>query len=103
MEPFLGESAMSAKPRSEDTDPCLSSKHPLDDDPRVLGQAFIAAIVAIGEPFVIHAEQVQDRRMDIMDVRYLLGGAQADGVRVANGLTGLDAAAGEPHGEAVRI
>ncbi len=55
------------------------------------------------EPFVIEAQQVQDRRMDIVDVRLLLGGPQAHSVSCPDDLPALDAAAGEPHGKAVRI
>ena len=42
-------------------------------------------------------EQVQDRRVDVVDVGLVLGGAQADRVGRADRLPALHAAAGQPH------
>ena len=41
--------------------------------------------------------------MQIVDVRFVLRGAQADGVGGANDLSAFDAAAGQPHAKAVRV
>jgi hypothetical protein len=71
--------------------------------PEVLGQALVAAVVAEGQADVVQPEQVEDRGLHIMDVRAVLGGAQADRIGGAERLSALDPAAGQPHREAVRV
>src|SRR5262249_8632197 len=62
-----------------------------------------AAVVAEGQPLVVEPEQVQDRGMDVVDVRDPLRGPQADRVGRPECLTTLHATAGQPHTEPVRV
>ena len=73
--------------------------HPAVD----VGQAEIAAGVAVGELFVVEAQQVQDRRVQIVDVDVVLDGREAELVGGAVDVAALHAAAGQPHREAVVI
>ena len=43
-----------------------------------VGQAEVAAGVAVGEPGVVEAEQVQDRGVQVVDVDRLLDGLVAE-------------------------
>ena len=43
-----------------------------------VGQAEVAAGVAVGEPLVVQAEQVQDRRLQVVDVDRVLGDVEAE-------------------------
>ena len=42
-----------------------------------IGQAKVAAGIAVGEAFVIEAEQVQNRGVQVVDVHLVLGGVVA--------------------------
>src|SRR5690606_15788691 len=68
-----------------------------------VGQAEISAAVAVGEPLVVDAQQVQNRRVQVVDVNFILHGE----ITVLVGGPVLDArlhaAAGEPHREAFGI
>ena len=66
-------------------------------------QSVIAALEAVGELRVIEAQEVQDGRLQVVDVDFVLGDEVAEFVRRAVGHAGLHAAAGHEHGEAVRI
>ena len=69
-----------------------------------VGKAFVAAVVAVGEPGVVDAEEVKHGGVEIMDMGAILGGStESDGVGGADDLAAFDAAAGHPHGEAVWI
>jgi hypothetical protein len=43
-----------------------------------VGEAEVAALEAEGELLVVEAEQVEDRRVDVVDVRTILDGAERD-------------------------
>ena len=45
-----------------------------------VGQAVVAAVVGEGEPGVVEAEQVEDRRVKVVHVDAIDLGAKADGV-----------------------
>src|SRR5262245_53401102 len=66
-------------------------------------QTEIAALIAIGQAQVVEANQVQDGGMKVMDADAVLGGAVADLVGGAVGVAGLDASAGHPIREGVRV
>src|SRR3954470_14298989 len=68
-----------------------------------VGQAEVAAGVAGGQPLVGQPQQVQDRRVQVVDVNLVGGGVPAVVVGGAVPVARLDAAAGEPHGETVRV
>ena len=48
---------------------------------RDVGEAEVASGVAIGQSFVVDAEQVQHRRVQIVDARTVLRGAESEVVR----------------------
>src|SRR5258708_40371130 len=66
-----------------------------------VGEPEIAAMEAEGELGVNEAEQVQKRGMQVVDVDAVGGGVEAEFVAFAESESGLDAAAGHPHGEDV--
>src|SRR5690606_30992892 len=68
-----------------------------------VGQAEVAARVAVGQSFVVESEQVQQRRMQVMDMHLVDCGVIAVIIRLAVRKAGLHAAPGEPPGEGVRI
>ena len=68
--------------------------------PLDIGQTEIAPRITIGEAFVIEAEEVQDRGVQIVDMDTFLDGAVAELVGGAVDVAPFDAAAGEEHGEA---
>ena len=63
----------------------------------VIRQAFIAAIVAVGQPAMVQPQKVQDGGVDIVNMGAVLGSAEADRIGAADDLPALDAAAGQPH------
>ncbi len=69
------------------------------DIPADIGQAVVAAAVAVGQLFVVDAHQVQDGGVEIVDVDFVFHGVPAEFVGRAVGHAAFDAAAGEPHGE----
>src|SRR5262249_27812397 len=75
----------------------------LDDVAEHVGESEIAARVAIGQLLVIDSEQMQDRRVQVVDVDLPLDGTVAVLVGRAVRETALDAAARQPGGEAIRI
>ncbi len=66
-------------------------------------QAHVAAGEAEGAFEVVHAEQVKDGGVQVVDVALVFDGFVAPVVGCAVGGAGLDAAAGEPDGEAEGI
>src|SRR5260370_13568170 len=68
-----------------------------------VGKAVIAALEAVGQLLVVQAEQVQNGRLEVMDVDRILDDVIAQLVSCAEGQAALDAAAGQPHGEGVRV
>ncbi len=43
-----------------------------------VGQAEVAAAVAVGEPFVVHTEEVENRGVEVVDVDLILNGHEAE-------------------------
>ena len=83
-------------------------KSPLSKNPSMhlavhVGQAEVAAAVAVGQPLVIQAHQVQDRGVQVVDVHAVLDGLHAELVGGAVDDAALDAAAGQPHREAQAV
>ena len=52
---------------------------------RYVGQAEVAALEAVGQLLVVQAEQVQDRRLQVVDVDAVLGDVEAELVGRADG------------------
>ena len=65
-----------------------------------VGQPAVDAVVAEGQLLVVDAEQVQHRGVHVVAVGRVLGGLVRPLVARAVGDAALDAAAGEPDGEA---
>ncbi len=59
-----------------------------------------SAVVEKRQPVVIQAQQMQDGRVYVMHVIWLVDSAQTDLVGSADRLAGLDSAPGHPHSEA---
>src|SRR3954462_4707420 len=68
-----------------------------------VGEAEIAAAVAIGQLRVIDAEQVEDRRVEIVNVHRLVDRLEAEVVGGAVTHPPLDPAPAQPHREAERV
>jgi hypothetical protein len=68
-----------------------------------IGEAEVAAGVAIGEPLVVEAEQVEDRGVEVVDMDLVFHGREAGLVGRAMNVAAADAAAGQPHAEAVMV
>ena len=68
-----------------------------------IGQAKITTTVTIRQLLVIDAHQVQNRRVQIMDVNFVFRRVPAEFVRRAVNVAATDSAAGEEHGEAVMV
>src|SRR6185295_17880131 len=73
-----------------------SRQHLRHDFARHVGQAEVAALITVGEMFVIEAEEMKNRRVEIVDVDRLFRDAPADFVRLADDLSALHPAARHP-------
>src|SRR5207249_3196022 len=74
----------------------VASRHdPLDYVPVIVGEPEITAVVTIGQLFVIETEQVQDRRVQVVDVNLVIHRARAELVGCAVDRAALDATPGE--------
>lgn len=68
-----------------------------------VGEAVVAAVVAVGEFFVIEAEEVEEGGVEVVDVDFVFDGFVAELVGGTMMHAGFDAAAGHPDGEAFGI
>ena len=68
-----------------------------------VGQAEVAARVAVGEPGVVQPHQVQDRGVQVVDVDGVFGDLVAVFVGAAVAEAALDSAAGEEAGETTAV
>src|SRR5262245_18058773 len=67
------------------------------------GEPLVQALVAVAEAAVVVAEQVQDGGVEVADVDGVLDDVVGEVVGLAVDGAALDAAAGQPHGEAARV
>ena len=67
------------------------------------GQADVEALEAVGQSLVVDAEAVQDGGVEVVQVDAVVLRVVAKFVGTAVDHAGLDAAAGQAHGEAVRV
>src|SRR4030095_16856630 len=88
------QSAFSNRLLSQD----LSHHFPVD-----VGEAVIAAAISVSELFVIEAHEMEDGRVQVVDVALVLHGLPAEVVSGAEGHAAADATAGEPHGKSERM
>ena len=75
----------------------------MDDVAVDVDEAEIAAVVAVGEPFVVQAQEVEDGGVKIVMRDSVLDGVHAQFVGGAVGDPPFDASARHPHGEAVMV
>ena len=80
-----------------------SGKQFRNDTSAEIGEAVVASVVTESELFVINAEQVEHRRMQIIHVDPVFDGLVAELIGRAVMHAALHAAAGHPESEAVRI
>ena len=64
---------------------------------------FVPSVVQIRQPLVIHADEMEDGRVNVVNVRPIFNCAQPDLIGLANDGAGFDGAAGHPNSEALRI
>src|SRR5262249_24533403 len=74
-----------------------------DDSPVDVGQAEVAAGVAVGELLVVEAEEVEDRGVEVVDVDLVRDRGEAELVGGAVDVAAAGAAAGQPHRESVMV
>src|SRR5262245_33205431 len=67
------------------------------------GQPLFKSLKLVGKSFVIDAQTVQDRRIEGVDVNWLVDDVVAEVVGLAVGNSTLDAAASQPHAEIARV
>src|SRR5437016_2881989 len=84
--------------------PGLSLRQNLShDSPVNIGQPKIPAGVPVSELFVVKAEQMQKRRVQIVNVNFVFDRLESEFIGGAVNRAAFDAAAGQPYTEAVRI
>ena len=82
---------------------CFLGQNTADHVAVDVGEPARCAVVVIGEPFVVEAEQVEDRRVEVVNVDDVFDGLVAEFVGGAEAEPVLDAGAGEPGGEALGV
>lgn len=75
----------------------------LDNVSSDVGEAEAAAVVGVGELFVVEAKLVKDGGVDVVDVGFVDGGVMADFIGLPVAHPPLDSSACHPGGEAMRI
>src|SRR5712692_10933989 len=74
-----------------------------DDSAAVDRGPLVAPVVLEGEPTMVEAQQVQNRRVHVVHVARLVDDPHPDLIGRADGLAALDDASSTPHGDAPRI
>src|SRR5262245_47223148 len=83
--------------------PHSSRENPLHHLPMHVSEAEVAAAVAERQFLVVDAHQVQDGGVQVVDVDPVLDGVHPQLVGRSVDRAALDAAAGQPHGEAAAV
>ena len=68
-----------------------------------VGEAEVPALEPVGQLGVIKPEEMQQSRVQVMDMHLVLGGVEAEVIRLAQGQAPLHAPARHPHAEAIRM
>ena len=68
-----------------------------------VGQTSMRTIVIIGQPLMVQAEEMQDGRVEVMDVHHVFDGLVAEFIGRAEAETSLHARTGQPRGETLRV
>src|SRR5436853_7072271 len=80
-----------------------SGEDVLDDFAADIGQAKIAARVAVGEFFVVEPQEVEHGGVEVVDMNRVFGRAEAEFVGRAMDIAALDSTTRQPNGEAVVV
>ena len=80
-----------------------SSQNRLDHIPMHIGQTKIAALIAIRKSFVVIAQAVQNRGIEVVNMHWVAGDVIAVIVGLSMNNTGLDSSTGQPNGEASAV
>lgn len=72
----------------------------MDDPPCDISEAEIAPGIAVREPFVVDAQQVQNGGMEIVDVNAVMHGSETKVIGLSVRDAPFDTAPGKPRGEA---
>lgn len=81
----------------------LSGQDVFDNVSIDIRQAVVATLMEVGQSRVIHAHQVEDGGVEVVDMDAIGDGGEAEFVGFAVGLASLDFPACHPHGEAIRV
>ena len=71
----------------------------LDDGTMYVGQPVPASLVLEGQAFMVDSQQVQDRRLQVVNVDTIFGNVVAVGIGGPVGRSCFHTAAGHPHGK----
>jgi hypothetical protein len=100
--PFELESACSS-PRRRLPARGFSGENFSDHAPGDVREPHVAAPLEICQQFVVEAQQVQHRGMQVVHVDFVLDGGKSELIRRPDGLAALDASPRHPNAEASRI
>jgi hypothetical protein len=84
-------------------DEIASGDDVVDYIPRYIRQTVIAAAVTIGKLGMVDAQQIENGRVNVMHMHRFIDRFPAEIIRCAVSEALLDASAGKPHGEAMRV
>jgi len=80
-----------------------SRQHVLDHAAVDVGEAVVSALEPVGEPGVVQAQQVQDRRLDVVNMHWVFNDVETELVGRAQGETRLEATASHEHRVGERV
>src|SRR5207249_5192398 len=80
-----------------------SRQHFADDFPVHIREPEVTALKTKGKVRVLEAQQMEDGRVDVVDVAAIRDRIEPEFVRLAQTAAGLHAPAGKPHGERVDV
>src|SRR5579859_6175328 len=75
----------------------------VDDVTCQISQSIIATAIVVGEPGMVDAKLVKNRRVDVVHMHGILNRLPSEIVGGSVGESPLESAAGKPHGESVGI
>jgi len=83
--------------------PVGSSQKPVDDVSRDIGQAEISSLGTECQTRVVDSQAMQDRRLQIVNVDFVLDGMKAEFIGRPVGNARLDSPSGHPHRKTIRM
>src|SRR5215469_5378037 len=82
---------------------CFLGQDLADHVPMDIGKPALCAVVVVGKPLVVEAEEVKDRRVQVVNIDNIFDGLVAELVGGAEAISMLHAGAGEPSGEPLGV